>query len=66
MDLYTVLRGDSGFDSRHLSLAWTESLEETLFAFGKAWCCSYVADSHASSVGVVGTITLTEARVQET
>ena len=37
--------GDSGFDSRHLSLAWTESLGETLFACGKAWCCSYVTDS---------------------
>ena len=39
--------GDSGFNSRlGLSLVWTESLEETLFACGKAWCCSYVTDSH--------------------
>jgi hypothetical protein len=40
--------GDSGFDSRYLSLAWTESLRETLFACGKAWCCSYETDSHTS------------------
>jgi hypothetical protein len=37
---------DSGFDSRYLLLPWTESLGETLFACGKAWCCSYVTDSH--------------------
>jgi hypothetical protein len=29
------LGGDSGFDSRYLSLAWTESLGETLFACGR-------------------------------
>jgi hypothetical protein len=27
-------------------LAWTESLGKTLFACGKAWCCSYVTDTH--------------------
>jgi hypothetical protein len=32
--------GDSGVDSRHLSLPWTESLEKTVFACWKAWCYS--------------------------
>ena len=54
--------GDSGFDSRDLSLAWTENLGKTLFACGKAWCCSCVADSHASPVGVVEAVTSTGAR----
>jgi hypothetical protein len=54
--------GDSGFGIRHLSLAWTERLGETLFVCGKAWCCSYVADSHASPVGAVEVVTLTGAR----
>lgn len=38
--------GDSGFNRRYLSLAWTESLAET-FACGKIGCCSYMIDSHA-------------------
>ena len=54
--------GDSGFDSRYLSLAWTESLGETLFACGKAWCYSYLADSHTSPVRVVRVVTSTGAR----
>jgi hypothetical protein len=54
--------GDSGFDSRHLSLAWTESMGETLFACGKAGCCSYRADSHTSPLAIVGVVTSTRAR----
>ena len=35
---------------------------ETLFACGKAWCNSFVADGHASPVGPVGAIISTGAR----
>jgi hypothetical protein len=54
--------GYSGFDSRYLSLAWIESLGDTLFECGKVWCCSYMADSHASPVGAVWAVTSTGAR----
>jgi hypothetical protein len=47
--------GDSGFNSRYLSLAWTESLGKTLFACGKALRCS-------SPVKAVEAVTLTGAR----
>jgi hypothetical protein len=35
MDLYTVLGGDSGFVSRYLSLAWTESLGKPYLHVGR-------------------------------
>ena len=57
------LGADSGFNSRYLSLAWTESLGKRLFACGKAWCCSYMTESHTTlCVWAVWVVTSTGAR----
>ena len=57
----------SGFDSRYLSLAWTASLRETLFAYGKAWCSSYMTDSHTPLMwGLWGGKLRQEPGIQET
>jgi hypothetical protein len=66
MTLYTVLgviQGLTAGTSHWLGLrVWGTPY---LFACGKDWCYSYLADSHASPVGVVGAVTSTGARVQE-
>ena len=41
-------------DNRYFSLVWSESFGETLFACGKAWCCSYLTDGHISLCRVGG------------
>jgi hypothetical protein len=38
------------------------SLGDPLFVCGKAWCCSYMTDSHTTSCGGCGVVTSTGAR----
>jgi hypothetical protein len=58
--------GDSGFDSRHLSLAWTESLGETYLHVGRLGTVPTWLIATPLLFGIVGAVTWTGIRVQET
>jgi hypothetical protein len=58
--------GDSGFDSMHLSLAWTESLGKPYLHVGRLGAVSMWLIGMPLLWGLWGAVTSTGARVQET
>jgi hypothetical protein len=62
MDLYTVLGGDSGFVSRYLSLAWTESLGKPYLHVGRLGAVPIWLIATPLLWGLVGALTSIGAR----